>query len=124
MESEKPYNIVTPRRIPFPLADGIKEGLGRMEQNGIIQKNTESTDWCSPMVPVRKRNGSMRICVDFKQLNAAVKRPHCILPNLEDIAPKLSGSQYFSTLDASGGFFQIPLDDDSSFLIHHTVWKI
>ena len=116
MESAKPYNIVTPRRIPFPLADAIKEELGRMEQNGIIQKTTEPTDWCSPMVPVRKKNGSVRICVDFKQLNAAVKRPHCMLPNLEDIAPKLSGSQYFSTLDASGGFFQIPLDDDSSFL--------
>ena len=116
MESAKPYNIVTSRRIPFPLADAIKEELGRMEQNGIIQKTTEPTDWCSPMVPIRKKNGSVRICVDFKQLNAAVKRPHCMLPNLEDIAPKLSGSQYFSTLDASGGFFQIPLDDDSSFL--------
>ena len=95
MERAKSYNIVTPRRIPFRLADAIKEELGRMEQNGIIQKTTEPTDWCSPMVPVRKKNGSVRICVDFKQLNAAVKRPHCMLPNLEDIAPKLSGFNTF-----------------------------
>ena len=116
MESAKPYDIVTHRRIPFPLEDAIKEEIGRMKQNGIIQKTTEPTDWRSPMVPVWKKSGSVRICVDFKQLNATVKRPHCMLPNLEDIAPKLSGSQYFSTLDISDGFFQSSLDDDSSFL--------
>lgn len=116
VENAKPYNIITPRRVPFPIAEAVKEELNRMEKNGVIQRTTEATDWCAPMVPVRKKNGSVRICVDFKQLNAAVKRPHCMLPNLEDIAPKLEGSQYFSTLDASGGFFQIPLDDDSSFL--------
>lgn len=44
------------------------------------------------------------------------ERLHCMLSNLEDIAPKLAGDKYFSTLDASGGFFRIPLDDDSSFL--------
>ena len=87
MESAKPYNIVTPRRIPFPLVVALKEKLGRMEENGIIQKTTEPTDWCTLMVFARKKNGSVRTYVDFKQLNAAVKRPHCMLPNLKDIAP-------------------------------------
>lgn len=59
----------------------------------------EPTDWCAPMVPVVKPNGKVRICVDFKRLNSAVKRPYCMLPNLDDIAPKLAGATVFSTLD-------------------------
>ena len=65
------------------------------------------------MVPVVKKNGSVRICVDFKQLNKAVKRPHCMLPNLDDVAPKMSGATVFSTLDAASGFFQIPVTESS-----------
>ncbi len=65
---------------------------------------------CAPMVPVIKKNGKVRICVDLKKLNEAVKRERFILPTLEDILPQLSGSCIFSTLDASSGFWQIPLD--------------
>ncbi|XDV23050.1 hypothetical protein PO909_027773 [Leuciscus waleckii] len=70
----------------------------------------EPTEWCAPMVPIVKKNASVRICVDLKRLNQAVKRERFILPTLEDIAPKLSGASVFSTLDASSGFWQIPLD--------------
>ena len=55
LESAKPNNIVTPRWIPFPLADAIKQELGPMEQNGIIQKSAEPTDWCSPWYLLGKR---------------------------------------------------------------------
>ena len=63
-----------------------------------------------------KKNGDVRICIDLKRLNAAVKRPHYTLPNLNDIAPELCGSKYFSTLDATSGFLQIPLKEDSTLL--------
>ena len=84
-----------------------------MEKADIIEKVTEPTDWCAPMVPVLKPNKKVRICVDFKKLNEAIKRPHCMLPNLDDIAPRMAGSSVFSTLDASSGFFQIPLEENS-----------
>lgn len=71
------------------------------------------TDWCAPMVPVLKKNGNVRICVDLKKLNEAVKREHFMLPNLGDISPRLAGSTLFSKLDASSGFYQIPLHPDS-----------
>ena len=59
----------------------------------------------------------MRICVDLKQLNIVVRREHrSMLPSLEDIAPKLSESKMFSTLDAASGFWQIPIDVDSQLL--------
>ena len=68
------------------------------------------------MVPVQKSNGKLRICVDLRRLNSAVKRSRFVLPTLEDIAPKLAGAQYFSKLDASSGFWQIPLHPDSAKL--------
>ena len=68
------------------------------------------------MVPVQKSNGKLRICVDLRKLNGAVQRARFLLPTLEDIAPKLAGIQYFSKLDASSGFWQIPLHPDSAKL--------
>lgn len=69
------------------------------------------------MVPVEKRNKEqVRVCVDLKHLNKAVKTERYILPTLEDIAPNLAGAKVFSTLDASCGFWQIPLDASSQKL--------
>ncbi|GAB1606983.1 hypothetical protein Ahia01_000981000 [Argonauta hians] len=112
----KPYCVTTARRVPFPLQKRVKEELKRMENAGIISGVKDATDWCAPMVPVVKPNGSVRITVDYKRLNEGVRRPHCMLPNLDDIAPKLSGARYFTTLDAASGFFQIPLSPQSSRL--------
>ena len=61
------------------------------------------------MVPVVKKNGKIRICVDLKRLNEAVKKENFMLPNLDDVSPKLAGAKYFSKLDASSEFYQVPL---------------
>lgn len=61
------------------------------------------------MAPVAKKIGKVRICVDLKHLNKAVKREKLMLSTLEDVAVKLTGAKVFSTLDASSGFWQIPL---------------
>ena len=111
-----PYCVTTCRRIPFPLMEKVKAELTRMSESGIIEKVTRPTDWCAPMVPVVKRNKDIRICADFKKLNVHIKRPHLMLPNLEDIAPKLAGATVFSTLDISSGFYQVPLNKDSRYL--------
>lgn len=108
-----PYSVTTARRVPFPLLEKVEGELKRMESAGVIKSITEPTDWCAPMVPVLKKSGKVRICVDFKQLNQSVKRPYLMLPNLEDIAPKLAGATVFSTLDASSGFWQVPIEVSS-----------
>ncbi|KAK3101745.1 hypothetical protein FSP39_006077 [Pinctada imbricata] len=115
-DDAKPYCLNTARRIPFPIMPKVKSELNRLEQDGIIVKVTRPTDWCAPIVPVIKKNGDIRICVDLKHLNQAVKREKYMLPNLDDIAPKLRGSTVFSKLDAMCGFHQIPLDEESSLL--------
>nr|KAG5690638.1 hypothetical protein BaRGS_022137 [Batillaria attramentaria] len=68
------------------------------------------------MVPVLKKSGQIRICTDFKKLNEAVKRERYILPTLDDLLHKLSGSRVFSKLDATSGFWQLPLDDETTKL--------
>lgn len=111
-----PYSLNTARRIPIPLLDKVKEALQRMEQRGVIVKVTEATEWCAPMVPVAKKDDTVRICVDLKQLNRAVIRERYVLPVLDDILPKLSGAKIFSSLDCSSGFWAIPLEPESAKL--------
>ena len=115
-ETAAPYSVATPRRIPFPIHNKVKQELERMCSLGVIKPVSEPTPWCAPMVPVIKKNGKVRICVDLRRLNTAVERERYILPTLEDISPKLANDTLFSTLDASSGFWQIPLDEESSRL--------
>ncbi|KAK7102731.1 hypothetical protein V1264_020912 [Littorina saxatilis] len=104
-EGSKPYSVSTARRVPFPIQKQVKEQLDKMERDGVIKKVTEATDYCAPIVPVRKKGGKIRICVDYKKLNKNIKRPHLMLPNLEDIAPQLKNSKVFTTLDVSSGLW-------------------
>ena len=115
-ENAVPYSVNTARRIPFPLLPKVEQKLNDMIQDGIIEKVSEPSDWCAPMCPVVKPNGDVRITVDYKKLNESVKREIYMLKNLDDISPKLVGMTVFSKLDASNGFFQIPLDEESSKL--------
>ena len=112
-EGHTPYCAATPSKIAFPLMEPCRRELERMEANDIIEKVTEPTDWCARMVPVPKKSGEVRICVDLKCLNRAVRREHYPLYTLEDIAPRLAGSTVFSSLDAASGFWQIPLNEPS-----------
>ncbi|XDV16248.1 hypothetical protein PO909_016045 [Leuciscus waleckii] len=68
------------------------------------------------MVPVSRKNGKVRICVDLKRLNKAVRRERYVLPTAEEITAKLSGATMFTSLDAASGFWQIPLHPESTKL--------
>lgn len=111
-----PYSIPVSRRVPIPLESKVKAELERLKEGEIIEEITKPTDWCAPMVPVLKPSGQVRLCVDLKKLNAAVKRERYILPTLEDVISKLSGARVFSCLDAASGFYQIPLHENSQEL--------
>ena len=108
-----------PRRIPVTIRKEVKEKMADLEGKGIIKKETEPTEWISSMVVVAKPN-KIRICLDPKDLNKALKRPKYQMPTLEELLPKLNNAKVFSTLDAKDGFYQIALDDASSKLT--TFW--
>ena len=105
-----------PRRVPCALREDVKDELTRMVGDGIIAPVTEPTRWVSSMIAVRKKNNKLRICLDPRDLNKAIQRSHYPLPTLEDVATRLNKAKVFSVLDAKSGFWQVKLDEDSSYL--------
>jgi hypothetical protein len=105
-----------PRRIPHALRNRLKEEINAMEAAGVIAKVTQPTDWVNSLVVVEKPGGKLRICLDPKDLNMAVKRPHYAMPTLEDALAKIPGARYFSKLDAKAGYWQMSLSPESSYL--------
>ncbi|KAI2655734.1 hypothetical protein H4Q32_024338 [Labeo rohita] len=112
-EGAEPYAVNTARQVPLPLLQKVKQELGRMEVSGVIEKVTQATDWCAPMVPVINPIEQVRICVDLKKLNENIKRERFMLPTTDEILAKLTGAKVFTSLDAASGFWQIPLHPES-----------
>ena len=88
-----------------------------MVNEKVITKVDEPTKWINSMVATSKKNSNrLRICIDPRDLNKVIIREHYQLPSIEEIIGRLSGAQYFSKLDANCGYWQIPLDEESSKL--------
>jgi transposase InsO family protein len=115
-EDATPYLLYTPRNVPLPLREKVKEELERMEAMGVISKVDQPTPWCAGMVVVPKKSGAVRICVDLKPLNQSVLREVHPIPKVDDVLGKLAGATIFSKLDANSGFWQIPLAPESRLL--------
>uniref|UniRef100_A0A8C7Z7B9 ribonuclease H n=1 Tax=Oryzias sinensis TaxID=183150 RepID=A0A8C7Z7B9_9TELE len=92
----------------------VKEEIDRMEKMGVITKVEDPTEWCAGMVVVPKKSGAVRICVDFTNMNQAVRREKFILPSVEHTLGMLAGATVFSKLDANMGFWQVPLTEESA----------
>ena len=105
-----------PRKVPVPLRDTLKSELDSMVKNGIVAKVTEPISWVCSLVIVKKPNGKIRLSLDPRDLNRAIKRSHYPLPTVEEVATRLSGAKVFSVLDAKCGFWQVKLDEKSSYL--------
>ena len=93
--------IVHPaRKVPFAQEGKLKDDLERMEKLEVIEKVDEPTDWVNSLVLVEKKNGKLRICIDPRDLNRAIRREHFKLPTRDEIMAQLSNAKYFSKLDA------------------------
>lgn len=115
-EGSIPYSISAPRRIPIPQIPKVKAEIQRMVDNEIVEPVSEPTEYCAPLVVVGKKDGKVRLCVDLKKLNQNLVKERHWIPAADEILPKLSGMKVFSKLDASSGFWSIPLHPDSSSL--------
>jgi hypothetical protein len=111
-----PYHISAPRKVPIPLQGAVAQELQWMLDNNIIKPVTDPVDWCAPISLPVKKNGQVRVCVDLRQLNKYLKRPRYQLPTFDTITAQLSKSAYFTKLDASRGYWQLPLDESSQLL--------
>ena len=71
----------------------------------------------SSLVVVEKPDGQLGICLDPRHLNRAIKRPHFVMPSPEEILAQMSNAKFFTKLDTSNAYWQIPVDDESSKLL-------
>jgi transposase InsO family protein len=116
LDPNVPPVVHAPRRVPVALRDALKEELDKLVGQDILSPVTYPTDWVNSCVCVSKSNGKIRLCLDPKDLNNAIKRPHYVTPTLEDILPRLNQAQFFSILDARSGYWNIKLDSASADL--------
>ena len=100
-----------PRRFPDPVADTIEEQCQELNALDIIEPSM--SPWSSPVVPVRKPDGSIRLCIDYRKLNLVTIPDRFPMPNLTDAIYSLHGVTYFTTLDLVRGYYQLPVDPES-----------
>ena len=101
------------RRIPFHIRKDVERELARLEADDVIEKTDGPTPWVSPIVVVPKKTGAVRICVDMREANKAVKREKHLMPTIDDLITDLNGATMFSTLDLRAGYHQLELDPES-----------
>lgn len=103
---EKPFRERSRRLPPGDVAD-VRDHLNELLKAGIISESR--SPYASPIVVVRKKNGAIRMCVDYRTLNRRTVPDQYTVPRIEDALTCLSGSQWFSVLDLRSGYYQIPL---------------
>ena len=93
------------RRIPHEQLPILKNEMEKLQKMGAIEPST--SPFSSPTILVKKKDGTMRLCIDYRKLNSFTKKDAHPLPRIEDIFDTLSGSKYFTTLDLAMGYHQV-----------------
>ena len=101
-----------PRPVPHHKKAEVDRQLDEMLQRGIIKPS--KSEWASPILMVKKKDGSLRFCIDYRKLNNVTKHDSFPLPNIQDCLSSLSGHcVWLSTLDMASGYWQMAMDEDS-----------
>ena len=105
------------RNVPFSSLEVIERELDRLQELDVIEK-VNHTDWASPTVYIKKKNGKIRVCADFSTgLNDCLKEHNYPLPSPQDIFAKLNAGKIFSKIDLSDAYLQIKVNDECSRLL-------
>ena len=97
------------RHIPRSLYHEVKKHLQDLLDVNVIRPS--HSPWCSNMVLVRKRDLSLRLCVDFRQLNDQTIKDSYSLPRIEELLEGLAGNKYFTVLDLKSGYHQLEIKE-------------
>lgn len=111
----KPVQL-PPRAVPQSIMPQLKKELDKMEEEGIIRACPETTEWVHNLVTVVKKNGTLRICLDPRNLNKYLIRNVHYTASWEDVQHSFRNGQFFSTLDAKSGYWTKQLDEQSQLL--------
>jgi hypothetical protein len=114
-----------PRRVPIALAHEEKAAIDQLLAQNVIQKS--SSPWASPLVLVRKKNGKIRPCVDYRKLNIVTCKDAYPLPRIQDCLDAMAGATIFSTLDMTSGYYQVPVRTSdipkTAFVTRQGLWE-
>ena len=98
-------------RIPPPQFDEVRAHLKMMLDAGVIQPS--NSPWCNAVVLVRKKDGSLCFCIDFRKLNSLTVKDSHPLPHICETLESLAGAAHYSTFNMNSGFWQVPMDEES-----------
>ena len=101
------------RVIPFHLRSAVDTELNKLHEADSIEVVTKPTGWVSPVVLENKEDGSIRLCVDMREANKALRRVHHVILSTDDIKDRVRGSKFFSKIDLKKGFNQVELSEES-----------
>ncbi|XP_059061515.1 uncharacterized protein K02A2.6-like [Achroia grisella] len=99
------------RPLAYALREPVERALEQLVSDGVLTP-VDRSDWATPIVPVVKKDGNIRICADYKlTLNKVLDVDRYPLPRVEDLLVRLHGGEYFSKIDLSQAYAQFVLDD-------------
>ncbi len=97
--------------IPIAHQDSFRSEIENMLALGVIEPSTSK--WSSPPIPVKKKDGAIRIVIDYRKLNSITVRDPFTMPSIDDILAQLGNATVLSKMDLLKGFYQVPMDPDS-----------
>uniref|UniRef100_A0A3Q1EX45 Gypsy retrotransposon integrase-like protein 1 n=2 Tax=Acanthochromis polyacanthus TaxID=80966 RepID=A0A3Q1EX45_9TELE len=100
-----------PYRVPQKLVGQLQKEIEAMLQLGVIEPS--NSEWCSPVVIVYKKDGTLRICIDFRKLNSVSEFDAYPMPRIDELLERIGSARYITTLDLCKGYWQVPLDPSS-----------
>ena len=98
-------------RIPPPQLDEVRAHLKMMLDAGVIRPS--NSPWCNAVVLVRKKDGSLHFCIDFRRLNTLTVKDSHHLPRICETLGSLAGMAHYTTIDMNSGFWQVLMDEES-----------
>ena len=110
------------QRIPPPLLEEVRTSLRDMLEAGAIHPSQSL--WCNVVVLVRKKDGTLHFCVDFRFLNARMKKDSYPLPHIQEALESMVGSALFLSMDFKSGFWQIKMAPESQQYTAFTVGNL
>ncbi|CAF4413388.1 unnamed protein product [Rotaria sp. Silwood2] len=105
---DHPPVYTSPYRVSYKDEQIQREEINKLLKQGVIEEST--SPWSSPIVLVRKKDGSVRFCIDFRKLNNITTKDAFPIPRIDDIFDHLSQAEYYTTIDFKSGYFQVGLD--------------
>jgi hypothetical protein len=108
------------RPLAYALRAPVENALDQMVRDGILTP-VDRSDWATPIVPVVKKDGDIRICADYKlTLNRVIEVDRYPLPKVEDLLARLHGGEKFSKIDLSQAYSQFELDETKKYTVINT----